>query len=208
MTRTDRLPTVRWREPRDVTAVLDIPPAGVLLGADPESAPVVLPAIGPRVVRLGVVGDGRIAGLIAFRLLGIGCLLRIATPNPDRWRHLLGVAGVRASVAPGTAAWPPPHGAGGPPVLVSDLPEAPDHFARDDRRQPCTVVHVVSAVPEGGPYWSAVDAVVVTGPGHGVALARLLGRNDARGLGGVAPPPLGVRGPPRGGAGTRGRAAH
>ena len=196
MTTTDRLPTVRWREPRDVTAVLDIPPAGVLLGADPSSAPVVLPAIGPRVVRLGVVGDGRIAGLIAFRLLGIGCLLRIATPNPDRWRHLLGVAGARASVGPGTAAWPPPHGAGGPPVLVSDLPTAPDDVARDDR-QPCTVVHIVGTVPEAGPYWSAVDAVVVTGPGHGAALARLLGREDAHELDGIAPAQLGLLEPHR-----------
>lgn len=190
MTTTDRLPAVRWREPRDVTAVLDIPPAGVLLGTDPEGAPVVLPAVGPRVTRLGVVGDRRIAGLIAYRLLGVGCLLRIATAAPDRWRHLAGVAGGRASVGPSAAGWPPPHAAGGPPLLLSDLDAAPDHLARNDR--PGTVVHVVNSVPPGGAYWSAVDAVVVTGPGHGSALARLLGRDDARALDRIGRAQLGL----------------
>jgi hypothetical protein len=181
VTTTDRLPSVRWREARDVTAVLDIPPAGVLLGVDRESAPVVLPAIAPRLTRIGVVGEGRIAGLIAYRLLGVGCVLRIATADPGRWRHVLGVAGGRASAGPGVAGWPAPAPAGGPPVLLSDLDVPPDHVG-DGGRRPGTVVHVTPAVPPAGPFWSAVDAVVVTTPGHGAALARLLGRDDARDL--------------------------
>ena len=80
-------------------------------------------------------------------------------------------------------------------MLVSDRPAAPDDVARDDR--PCTVVHVVGAVPDAGPYWSAVDAVVVTGPGHGAALARLLGRDDAHELDGIAPAQLGLLEPHR-----------
>jgi hypothetical protein len=191
MTTTDRLPTVRWREPRDVTAVLDIPPAGVLLGVDPESAPVLLPALGPRLTRLGVVGDGRIAGLIAYRLLGVGGVLRIATENPGRWRHLLGVAGPRASAGPSTVGWPARYAVGGPPVLVSDLPQPPDDLTRDGRQRG-TVVHIVRTVPSGGPFWSGVDAVVVTGHGHGDPLARLLGRDDARALDGIGPDRVGL----------------
>ena len=191
MTTTDRLPAVSWREPRDVTAVLDVPPAGVLLGADPGSAPVLLPALGPRPTRLGVVGDGRIAGLIAYRLLGAGGVLRIATGNPGRWRHLLGVAGNRASAGPSTAGWSPRHAQDGTSVLVSDLPQPPDELARDEGWSG-TVVHIVRTVPVGGTYWAAVDAVVVTGPGHGDALARLLGRDDARQLDGLGADRIGL----------------
>ena len=46
-------------------------------------------------------------------------------------------------------------------------------------------------MPPGGPFWSAVDAVLVAGRGHGSALARLLGR-DARTLDGIGPAQLGV----------------
>jgi len=57
---------------------------------------------------------------------------------------------------------------------------------------PCTVVHVTETVPAAGPFWSAVDAVLVAGRGHGVALARLLGRDDARTLDGIGPAQLGL----------------
>lgn len=195
MTTTDRLPTTRWREPRDIAATLRIPAAGVLLGTtaapDGGTERVVLAAVGPRVTRIGVVGSRRVAVLLAHRLLGVGCVLRIATAAPDRWRHLLDVAGGRASAAPSTGGWPPNRRVGGPPVLVSDLAEAPDDLARDERR-PCTVVHVTGAVPPGGAFWSAVDAVVVTGPGHGAALARLLHRDDALELDGIPPAQLGL----------------
>lgn len=195
MTTTDRLPTTRWREPRDVAATLRIPAAGVLLGTTTAPyggvEPVVLPVVGPRVTRVGLVGSRRLGALLAHRLLGVGCVLRIATADPARWRHLLEVAAGRASAAPDTAGWPPARRVGGPAVLVSDLVEAPDDLA-DGVRRPCTVVHVAGAVPPGGAFWSAVDAVVVTGPGHGTALARLLDRDDAHGLDGIAPAQLGL----------------
>ena len=53
-------------------------------------------------------------------------------------------------------------------------------------------MHVVEQVPPGGPYWSAVDAVLVSGRGHGAALARLLGRDDARSLDAIGPTQLGL----------------
>ena len=51
---------------------------------------------------------------------------------------------------------------------------------------------MTETVPPGGPFWSAVDAVVVAGRGHGPALARLLGRDDARALDGIGPAQLGL----------------
>ena len=122
---TPGLPTVRWREPRDVSVLLEVPPAGVFLGMDAESAPVLLPAIGPRLTRVGVVGDWRIAALLAYRLLGVGCLLTTLTDDPGRWRHRLEAAGTRGTVGRSGAVWPASRADGSRHLLVSDLP-APD----------------------------------------------------------------------------------
>ena len=127
-------PTVHWREPGDVTAVLDVPAAGVFLGVDSDRSPVLLPAVGPRVTRIGVVGDWRIAALLAYRLLGAGCLLTMATAEPGRWRHLLDAAGSRGSVARSGAGWPPPAG-GAAHLLVTDLATPPNPAS--DTRTPC-----------------------------------------------------------------------
>ena len=48
MITTEALPASRWRDPGDLRAVLDLPPAGVLIGADRQQTPVALPAIGPQ----------------------------------------------------------------------------------------------------------------------------------------------------------------
>ena len=188
MITTDVLPATRWRSPRDVRAVLDLPPAGVLIGADRLLVPVVLPAIGPRVTRLGVLGDQRIAALLAYRLLGVGSLLAVATADPARWRRLLGAAGSRAVVGSGQAAWPPD--TDDPHLLVSDLATAPSTALGD--RPLCTVVHVATRVPADSPFWSAVDGVVVAGRGYGAPLARVLHRADAAELDGIGPGQLGV----------------
>jgi hypothetical protein len=184
-------PTVHWREPGDVSAVLDVPAAGVFIGMDSgRSTPVLLPAVGPRVTRIGVVGDWRIAALLAYRLLGAGCLLTLATAEPGRWRHLLDAAGPRGTVARSGAGWPPPQVGGAAHLLVTDLATPPNPAV--GTRTPCTVVHVVEQVPPGGPFWPAVDAVLVSGRGHGAALARLLGRDDARALDAIGPTQLGL----------------
>ena len=191
-------PTVHWREPGDVSAVLDVPAAGVFIGVDsdrsghdaPDPTPVLLPAVGPRVTRIGVVGDWRIAALLAYRLLGAGCLLTLATAEPGRWRHLLDAAGPRGTVVRSGAGWPPPQAGGAAHLLVTDLATPQNPAA--GTRTPCTVVHVVEQVPPGGPYWSAVDAVLVSGRGHGAALARLLGRDDVRSLDAIGPTQLGL----------------
>jgi len=132
------LPTVRWREPGDVSVLLQVPPSGVFLGMDAESAPVLLPAIGPRLTRVGVVGDWRIAALLAYRLLGVGCLLTTLTDDPGRWRHLLDAAGTRGTVGRSGAAWPAVRADGCRQVLVSDLPAPPDPPGTG---VPGTVVH-------------------------------------------------------------------
>ncbi len=201
MITTEILPATRWRDPQDVRAVLELPPAGVLIGADRNQNAVVLPAVGPRPTRLGVLGDHRIATLLAYRLLGVGCRLSVATTDPARWRQLLTAAGSRAMVGADARNWPPaPLGGavggidggveGEAHLLVSDLPPAPP-LALGDRRM-CTVVHVAPAVPMGSPFWAAVDGVVLAGGGYGTPLARLLGRADAAQLDRLGPGQLGV----------------
>jgi hypothetical protein len=188
MITTDALPSVRWRAAEDVTSVLTVPPAGVLIGADAELAPVVLPALGPAVTRLGVLGDQRIAALLAYRLLGVGCLLTVATAEPAHWRRLLRAAGSRAVVGSGTDGWPPD--TDDPHLLVSDLPKPPPVELGD--RPLCTVVHVAAAVPAASEFWPAVDGVVIAGQGHGTPLGAVLGRPDANALDSIGPGELGV----------------
>jgi hypothetical protein len=190
---TEVLPATRWRDPQDVRAVLELPPAGVLIGADRHQTAVVLPAIGPRPTRLGVLGDHRIATLLAYRLLGVGCRLTVATTDPARWRQLLAAAGSRAMVGADARNWPPAPAAGvdgEAHLLVSDLPPAPPLRLGD--RPLCTVVHVAQAVPTGSPFWAAVDGVVLAGGGYGIPLAQLLGRADAAQLDRLGAGQLGV----------------
>lgn len=186
MITTEKLPSTRWRSPTDVTTEVRVPRAGVLIGADRLLTPVVLPALGPRPVRLGVLGDQRIAALLAYRLLGVGCVLTVATADPARWRRLLRAAGSRAVVGSRALGWS--GGTDEPQLLVSDLPEAPE--AGD--RPFSTTVHVPETLPAGSPYWSQVDGVVVAGTGHGRALAEALGRPHARELDTIGPGQLGV----------------
>jgi hypothetical protein len=185
---TDALPATRWRSADDVRAVLDVPPAGVLIGADADMAPVVLPAIGPRPTRLGVLGDQRIAALLAYRLLGVGCQLAVATEEPSHWRRLLAAAGSRAVVGSAGSAWPPE--SDDPHLLVSDLPDPPDPALGD--RPLCTVVHVASTVPEDSEFWRSLDGAMVAGHGHGSRLGAVLGRPDAGALDTLGPGQLGV----------------
>ena len=189
MITTEVLPATRWRDPREVRAVLELPPAGVLIGADRQQAPVALPAIGPQPTRLGVLGDHRIATLLAYRLLGVGCRLTVATADPSRWRPLLAAAGARAMVGASTADWPPTAD-DEPQLLVTDLPTAPSPGLGD--RPLSTVVHVASVVPSDSPYWASVHAVVLAGAGYGTPLAHLLARPDAADLDQLGPGQLGL----------------
>lgn len=188
MINTDALPATRWRTADDVRTTVAAPPAGVLIGADRLLNQVVLPALGPRPVRLGVLGDQRIAALLAYRLLGVGCLLAVASNDPARWRRLLRAAGARAVVGSRADEWPP--ASNGPHLLVSDLPQAPDPALGD--RSLCTVVHVAPRLPAGSVHWAAVDGVITAGTGHGRSLARVLRRPEAIELDAVGPGQLGV----------------
>jgi hypothetical protein len=188
MITTDALPASRWRDPRDVRVVLDLPATGVLIGADRQQTPVALPALGPHPTRLGVLGDHRIATLLAYRLLGVGARLTVATADPARWRPLLTAAGSRAMVGASPVGWP--RAATEPQLLVTDLPTAPSPTLGN--RPLCTVLHVATAVPAHSPYWSGVHGVVLAGRGYGSPLAHLLGRPDARELDQLGPGQLGV----------------
>ena len=186
MITTDGLPATRWSSPHDVRAVLELPPAGVLVGTDPELGRVVLPAVGPGLTRLGALGDPRLGPLLAYRLLGTGFQLAVDTANPAPWRPLLRAAGASAVVGSVDAGWPPT--SGDLHALVTDRPSPPP-IRRGAR---CTVVHVVTALPAGSPFWAAVDGVVVAGYGHGTELARVLGRADAVALDGIGATEFGV----------------
>jgi hypothetical protein len=186
MITTETLPATRWREPAELTATVGVPRSGVLIGVDRMLNPVVLPALGPRPVRLGVLGDQRIAALLAYRLLGVGCVLTVVTAAPARWRGLLRAAGSRAVVGSRTTGWS--RRTEEPQLLVSDLPTVPDVGDRPFS----TTVHVAATVPTGSPYWSGVDGVVAAGTGHGGPLAVALDRADARELDAIGPGQLGV----------------
>ena len=190
MITTDLLPATRWREPRDLSSGLDLPATGVLIGADRQQRPVALPAVGPEPTRLGVLGDHRIATLLGYRLLGVGCRLTVATGDPGRWRRLLAAAGARAAVGPSALGWPAPTPRpDGPQLLLTDLPAAPPAGLGGPL---CVVVHVAAAVPTGSAYWSDVDGVLLAGRGYGTPLARLLGRPDAGELDQLGPGQLGL----------------
>ena len=182
-------PTVHWREPGDVSAVLDVPAAGVFLGVDATIGPGA--AARGRAARHPDRGGRRLAHRRAARLPAARRRLP-ADPGDRRTRPLAAPARRRrppGTVARSGAGWPPPAG-GAAHLLVTDLATPPNPAA--GTRTPCTVVHVVEQVPPGGPYWSAVDAVLVSGRGHGAALARLLGRDDARSLDAIGPTQLGL----------------
>jgi hypothetical protein len=189
MITTEALPASRWRDPRDLRLVLDLPPVGVLIGADRQQVPVALPAIGPRPTRLGVLGDHRIATLLAYRMAGVGARLTVATADPARWRPLLLAAGARAMVVANPVGWPL-LSATEPQLLVTDLPSAPSPLLGN--RPLCTVLHVAPAVPADSPYWAGVHGVVLAGRGYGSPLAHLLGRPDAIALDRLGPGQLGV----------------
>ena len=160
---TEVLPAPAGATRESVRAVLELPPAGVLIGADRQQAPVALPAIGPRPTRLGVLGDHRIATLLAYRLLGVGCRLRVATADPGRWRRCWPRPGPGRWSARAPPSWPPTGpDADEPQLLVTDLPAAPTPGLGD--RPLSTVVRIATAVPTDSPYWAAVHGVVLAGP--------------------------------------------
>jgi hypothetical protein len=146
--------------------IVTIPEAGVVVGTDRDGAPVLLPAVGARPIRVGVLAFP--PRLLAFRLLGVGCEVTVFTVEP--WRWVFPVPDRRLHVT-AERPWPanrpaPPGVGGGPQVLISDLPVPP---GRDVGDQPwCTVIHCAPRAP------ASVDAVLTRG--NGDELAMVVGR--------------------------------
>jgi hypothetical protein len=143
--------------------IVTLPAAGVVIGTDRDGTPVLLPAVGARPVRIGVLAFPPL--VLAFRLLGVGCEVTVCTQAPQRWGPL---EDRRLHVSAGgqwpTSAPAPPGAGAGPQVLISDLPTPP---ARGLGDQPwCTVIHVALRVPPGSDFWAAADAVLTRGAGE------------------------------------------
>ena len=111
----------------------------MLIGADRQQTPVALPALGPHPTRLGVLGDHRIATLLAYRLLGVGARLHRGHRRPGP----LATAADRRRVPrdgrrePGGLA---ALSATEPQLLVTDLPHGAvaDRWATDRCARCCT----------------------------------------------------------------------
>jgi hypothetical protein len=151
--------------------IVTIPEAGVVIGVDREGAPVLLPALGARPTRIGVLAFP--PRLLAFRLLGAGCEVTVFTADPRRW--VFPVADRRLHVCaerPWPANRPAPPGTGaGPQVLVSDLPTPPARHVGD---QPwCTVIH---CAPRASDFLAGADVVLTRG--NGEELVMVAGRRS------------------------------
>ena len=168
-----------WRAMDDINLSLHLPAAGVLLGADRGGTIACLPAIQPRPVRIGLVGEVGVARLVAHRLLAVGCQVTVYSQRQPAWQRLwTKVGGRRMTFAQRSARWPGvPAGPRMPQALVLDAPEAPPNWVGDAPW--CTVIHVATMVPTRSEFWRAADVVVVCGPGHGKAVLSLRNRPDA-----------------------------
>lgn len=160
--------------------IVTVPEAGVVVGTGRDGTPVLLPAVGARPIRIGVLAFP--PRLLAFRLLGVGCEVTIFTAEPRRW--VFPVPDRRLHVT-AERPWPvnrpaPPGTGAGPQVLISDLPAPPTCQVGPW----CTVIHCAPRAPASD-FWSSVDAVLTRGNGDDLAL--VAGRRTTPFRGVVAP---------------------
>jgi hypothetical protein len=147
--------------------IVTVPEAGVVVGTNRDGTPVLLPAVGARPIRIGVLAFPPL--LLAFRLLGVGCEVTVLTAEPRRW--VFPVPDRRLHVT-AERSWPvnrpaPPGSGAGPQVLISDLPVPPTRQVGD---QPwCTVIHCAPRAPAAD-FWAGVDAVLTRGNGDDLAM--------------------------------------
>jgi hypothetical protein len=148
--------TGRWRAARPAALrrlVGAAGPAGLIVGRDHAGAlaPVRLLRAGP--TRLAVVGGSWLAGLLAFRALGVGALLEVTTGNPAWWAGFAEAAGATGQVAVVRSGEPSP---------------VPPGLARP-------VVHLDDAglgrAPTGEP-WHGWISVLTTLTGHNAHVTR------------------------------------
>jgi hypothetical protein len=94
--------TARWRAAergalRRLVAAAG--PAGLVVGRDHAGALASVRLLRAEPTRLAVVGGSWLAGLLAFRALGLGAVLEVTTANPAWWSGFAEAAGATAQVA-------------------------------------------------------------------------------------------------------------
>jgi hypothetical protein len=177
------LPAVRWPGPGEIDVVAEIPPAGVFLGMDRAGWPVMLPAIQPRAVRVGMLGAPAVAAVLAYRLLAVGCQVTVFTVGSTYWNSLYDkISSDRLMLFDRPLGWPlasagPPGSSHGPQALILDHPTPPPRWLGQSPW--CIVVHAATASPAGSEFWANVDAMLLTSPGYGAAAAQRWQRADA-----------------------------
>jgi hypothetical protein len=101
--------------------VLRVPAAGVALGRDHASAPVLVDLFGPAPVRLLLVGDLGLTRLLVWRALGAGARVRVHTGRWEAWERVWEAA----AGAPLCVATPGQTGGGTPHEPVLHLLDSP-----------------------------------------------------------------------------------
>jgi hypothetical protein len=96
--------------------------AGLLLGEDRRSRPVVLRMFGPKAVRVTAVGGVWFGQLLVFRALALGARVVVRTTSPQQWQNLGSAATGRADRLQVTGGDQQPSAVAGPaqPLFVLD----------------------------------------------------------------------------------------
>lgn len=170
--------SLSWARPGEVDLHLDLPPAGVLLGmAVAGDTPVRMACLSPIPSRVGLIGKSALQKMLAYRLLGMGCRVGVATPAPSTWRGIAAKAGPRLVLGDAVRHWPPgqpspmhPH------ALVIETSAPPDQRVNPPWT---TVIHCAPGLPARSPFWAGTDFVLAGAPGHGRAIAAARGWPDA-----------------------------
>ncbi|MYV60898.1 hypothetical protein GTW37_16840 [Streptomyces sp. SID4931] len=157
--------------------------SGIHLGTDRAGAPVTLAVLGPRAIRIGVLGESLFGRLLACRLVAAGAAVTAVTRGPSLWTPLQAACGARLAVTEDPGAWPPCHGAApgpgpGPQALVTDLRRPPGRAVGEGPWT--TVVHVARRAPARSAHWQRPDAVLVLGAPYADAVAPVLGPDAGR----------------------------
>ncbi|MFD9847911.1 hypothetical protein R1Y80_04670 [Streptomyces sp. JL1001] len=156
---------------------------GIHLGSDRAGSPVTLAVLGPRAIRIGVLGESLFGRLLACRLVAVGAAVTAVTRGPSLWTPLRAACGARLTVAEDPGSWPSCPGAApgsgpGPQALVTDLRRPPGRAVGEEPWT--TVVHVVRRAPARSVHWQRPDAVLVLGAPYADAVTPVLGSDAGR----------------------------
>jgi hypothetical protein len=150
----------RW-SPGELPLRVELPPAGLVLGADAEGLPAAFPLLVPtHSTRVGIVAEVGLARLLALRLLSQSCDLTVVTHRNDEWQRLsAGVPETPFTISHQLHRWPL-EGTPAPWALIIDMDDPPPTtFARAPWS---TVVHLAPATPQGSGWWQSAHLVLTT----------------------------------------------